>query len=400
MAQNSIFTSRLNGLQLLDTESLTIGRVRDVVILPAAGADNPRAVGLVADVQRRQIFVNLNRVSDISLDGVHLRGGTVDVRRFSRRPEEMLASELYGRAIGSGRVVDVAISPSDRRTGDWDVTQLAIGVGRGLRRRTATVVPWSEHAELFKTGPLAEQLVTLRELHPTDLASAVETMSTTRRRQLAAALEDEEVADLLEEMPEQDQIRFLAGLDAERRADVVGEMDPDDAADLLAEMPVEQRERLLAAMEAVEAADVRRLLRYDAKTAGGLMNSRPIIVSPDTPVAEVLARIRQRDVVTTTAAVVYVCEPPVTTPTGSFLGSVGFQPLLRHAPSENVGSCINETGYVRPELPESQVAARLAAYDLVSVAVCDEAGRLLGAVTVDDVLERLLPVDWRRRKRS
>src|SRR6185437_12595779 len=102
----------------------------------------------------------------------------------------------------------------------------------------------------------------------------------------AEALEDEELADLLEEMPEQDQVRFLAALDLERRADVVEEMEPDDAADLLAEMPAEQRERLLAAMEAVQAADVRRLLRYDAETAGGLMTSQPLIVTPDIRVAE------------------------------------------------------------------------------------------------------------------
>jgi CBS domain-containing protein len=388
-----IFTSRLNGLPLLDSEGLSIGRVRDMVILPSAGGESPRAVGLVANVQRRQIFISLN--------GVHLRGGTVDLRRFTRRPEEMLASELYNRPVDDGTVLDVAITTSEQRAGGWVVSALAIGSGRTLRRRsTPHVVPWNQHAELFKAGVLAEQLVALREMHPTDLANAVETMSATRRRQLAEALEDEEVADMLEEMPEQDQIRFLAGLDLERRADVVEEMQPDDAADLLAEMLPEQRERLLAAMEAVEAAEVRRLLRYDAKTAGGLMTSQPLVVAPDVSVAEVLARIREPDIVATTAALVYVCEPPTTTPTGRYLGSVGFQRLLRQPPAILVGECVEESGFVRPELPESDVAARLAAYNLIGVAVCDDAGRLLGAVTVDDVLDRLLPVGWRRTDRK
>jgi Mg/Co/Ni transporter MgtE len=177
---------------------------------------------------------------------------------------------------------------------------------------------------------------------------------------------------------------------------VVEEMQPDDAADLLAEMPADQRERLLTAMESVQASDLRRLLRYDATTAGGLMTSQPLVVTPDTPVAEVLARIRDPDTPVTAAAVVYVCEPPTATPTGRYLGSVGFQLLLRQPPSALVGLCVEVSVFVRPDLPERELAAQLAAYNLVSVAVCDDDGRLLGAVTVDDVLDHLLPADWRK----
>ena len=160
-------------------------------------------------------------------------------------------------------------------------------------------------------------------------------------------------------------------------------------------MPAEQRERLLTAMEAVQAADLRRLLRYDATTAGGLMTSQPLIVTPDVSVAEVLARIRDPDMPVTAAVQVYVCEPPTMTPTGRYLGSVGFQRLLRRPPATEVGDCVEASVFVRPDLPERELAARLAAYNLVSVAVCDEDGRLLGAVTVDDVLDHLLPVGWR-----
>jgi CBS domain-containing protein len=391
-----VFSSRLSGRQLLDGDGMAIGRIRDVVILPTAAGDPPWVLGLVVTLQRRHIFVNLGRVAEISIDGAHLRGGTVDLRRFSRRTGEILASELYGQPAGGGRVLDVGIVPSERRRGGWEVSVLAIGQGRGLGLRSSvTIVPWDKHPELFKAGALAEQLIQLREMHPTDLANAVETMPAARRRQLAEALQDEELADVLEEMPEQDQIRLLAGLGLERTADVVEEMEPDDAADLLAEMPAEQRERLLAAMETVQAADLRRLLRYDATTAGGLMTSQPLIVPPDTPVAEVLAQIREPELAMTTAAQVYVCEPPSVTPTGRYLGTVGFQQLLRQPPAASVGQCIEESGFVRPELPEKEVARRMAAYNLIGVAVCDEAGRLLGAVTVDDVLDRILPAGWR-----
>ena len=396
MPEHQVFASRLRGRPLLDSDGLAVGRIRDVVILPAPGNEPPRALGLVVTLQRRRIFVNLGAIAEISIDGAHLRGGTVDLDRFTRRTGEILASEMVGKQTQDGTVVDVAIAQREQRRVGWEVSALAVVHGRGLRHRRTTIVPWDKYPELFHAGPLADQLASLRELQPADLAAAVEGMSASRRNQLAAALDDEELADLLEEMPEQDQIRLLDSLELERSADVVEEMEPDDAADLLAEMPAEQRERLLTAMEAVPAADLRRLLLYDATTAGGLMTSQPLIVTPDVPVAEVLARIRDPDTPVTAAVQVYVCEPPAITPTGRFLGTVGFQRLLRRAPATKVGDCVQSSVFVRPDLPERELAARLATYNLVGVAVCDEDGRLLGAVTVDDVLDHLLPVDWRR----
>ncbi|MGP7997856.1 MAG: magnesium transporter MgtE N-terminal domain-containing protein [Streptosporangiaceae bacterium] len=397
MTSGQIFTSRLKGRPLLDSAGLTIGRIRDVVILPAAGDEPPRALGLVVTLQRRRIFVNLGQITEISIDGAHLHGGAIDLDSFTRRTGEILASELYGRHVQDGTIVDVAISPDEQRRVGWEVSALALSDGRSLLHRGSAVVPWDQYPELFQTDPLAEQLAGLRELRPADLATAVEGMPPGRRSQIAAALDNDELADLLEEMPEQDQIRLLAGLGLGRDADVVEKMQPDDAADLLAEMPAEQRDRLLTAMETVQAADLRRLLRYGPTTAGGLMTSRPIIVAPETPVAEVLARIMKPDMPVAAAAQVFVCEPPTVTPTGRYLGSVGFQQLLRRPPSDLVGQCVDKASvFVGPDLPEHELAARLAAYNLISVAVCDQDGRLLGAVTVDDVLDHLLPPGWRR----
>lgn len=395
--ETQVFTARLTGRPLLDSDGRAIGRVRDVVIWPVAGAEPPRALGLVVQLRRRQIFVPFGRIREVSAEGAQLSGGTVDLDPFTKRTGEILASSLYGRRTPAGTVADVAITHREMAHYRWQVTALAVSRGRMLRTHGPEIVPWEECRALFEAGPLAEQLTSLREMAPADLASAFEALPQARRSQLAAALEDEELADLLEEMPEQDQIRLLNSLEIERSADVVEEMQPDDAADLLGEMPAEQRERLLTAMQTVQADDLRRLLRYDKFTAGGLMTSQPLVFPPDTPVAEVLARVRDRDTPATMAAQVYVCEPPTLTPTGRYLGSVGFQRLLRRAPSIPVGECIEARVFVRPELPERELAERLAAYNLIGVAVCDSAGRLVGAVTVDDVLDRLLPVGWRRR---
>ncbi len=396
-----VFTARLTGRPLLDSDGRAIGRVRDVVIWPVAGAEPPRALGLVVSLRRRTIFVPFSRIREVSAEGAQLLGGSVDLDPFSQRTGEILAGSLYGRRTAIGTVADVAIAHRELARSRWEVTALAISRGSrligGLRGHGPEIVPWQECRELFEPGPLAEQLTSLREMAPADLATAFESLPQARRSQLAAALEDEELADLLEEMPEQDQIRLLNSLgDIERSADVVEEMQPDDAADLLGEMPPEQRERLLTAMQSVQAEELRRLLRYDKATAGGLMTSQPLVFAPDAPVAEVLARVRDRDLPATTAAQVYVCEPPLLTPTGRYLGSVGFQRLLRRAPSTAIGECIEARIYVRADLPERELAARLAAYNFIGVAVCDSAGRLVGAVTVDDVLDHLLPVGWRR----
>jgi Mg/Co/Ni transporter MgtE len=149
-------------------------------------------------------------------------------------------------------------------------------------------------------------------------------------------------------------------------------------------------------MDPEEAEPVRRLLTYRKDTAGGLMTPEPLILSPDATVAEALARVRERDIPVPLAAGVFVCRPPLETPTGRYLGNVGFQRLLRETPSKPLGRCIDEdVEPVHESTSDRDVAAQLAAYDVVSLAVVDETGRLVGAVTIDDVLDRVLPSNWR-----
>ena len=169
---HQVFTSRLKGRPLLDGDDLIIGRVRDVVILPAAGSDPPRALGLVVQLRRRRIFVNLNRIGEISVDGAHLLGGTVDLGEFTMRTGEILASALYGRRVAAGTVVDVAIARREQRRSDWEVSSVALN--RGLRLHGPAIVPWNECRELFEAGPLADQITRLRDMQPADLATAFE----------------------------------------------------------------------------------------------------------------------------------------------------------------------------------------------------------------------------------
>lgn len=213
---------------------------------------------------------------------------------------------------------------------------------------------------------------------------------------MAAALGDDRLADVIEELPEDDQVEILAGLDVGRAADVLEAMEPDDAADLLAGLPVERREELLQKMEPDEAADLRRLLTYEENTAGGLMTTEPVILGPEDSIAEALAVVRRKELSTALACTVFVCRSPLETPTGKYLGMVHIQRLLREPPHAPIGGILDKD--VDPLLPSAtlgQVTRMLATYDLVGVPVVDEEGHLLGAVTVDDVLDHILPDDWR-----
>ncbi len=145
-----------------------------------------------------------------------------------------------------------------------------------------------------------------------------------------------------------------------------------------------------------DAADVRRLMSYEERTAGGLMTTEPIVLRPDATVADALARVRQADLSPALAAQVYVCRSPDETPTGKYLGTVHFQRLLRDPPFTLVSSIVDsDLVPLPPDTPLPLVTSYLAAYNMVSAPVVDESGSLLGAVTVDDVLDHLLPDDWR-----
>ena len=164
-------------------------------------------------------------------------------------------------------------------------------------------------------------------------------------------------------------MKLVEGLDQERLARVLDEMEADDAADLLGEFPASRRAELLHAMDPEEAEPVRRLLTYSPDTAGGLMTPEPVILGPNATVAEALARVRDPLLPVPLAAAVFICRPPLETPTGRYLGNVGFQRLLRETPSKPLGRCLDEDVEPVPVgMSDREVAGQLAAYDVVSLA--------------------------------
>jgi Mg/Co/Ni transporter MgtE len=402
-----IFLARLAALTVLDPKGDQVGRVRDVVISMRSGNEPPRVLGLVVEVQpRRRVFMPMGQVTSIDSDAVIVRG-RINLRRFERRGGETLAiTELLDRKVSlleDGSVVTVAdVAMEQSRTRDWFITRVAIRSGGSFRRRgQLSTVEWD--AVTGFSIPETDQgaanlLAAFEKLRAPDLAHVLHELSEKRRAEVVAALDDERLADVLEELPEDDQVEILASLERERAADVLEAMAPDDAADLLGELAPDEAERLLGLMEPDEAGPVRRLLTYSENTAGGMMTSEPVILSPDATVAEALARVRDPEISPALAAQVYVCRPPTDTPTGKYVGIAHIQRLLREPPSALVSGIVDtQIDPLNPDCPLPEVTAHLATYNLVAIPVVDDADHLLGAVTVDDVLDHLLPEDWRER---
>ena len=405
-----IFVSHLAGVAAFDPNGDQVGRVRDLVVMLRVGRKPPRVLGLVVELpSRRRIFLPMTRITSIE-SGQVITTGVLNVRRFEQRPTERLVfGELLDRRVTLAEtgeqvtVLDVSVQHLPARR-DWEVDRVFVRKGRkgGAFRRAkgeTLTVEWSAVTgfSLEEHGQGAESLLaTFEQLRPADLANVLHHLSAKRRAEVAAALDDDRLADVLEELPEDDQIEILGKLKEERAADVLEAMDPDDAADLLSELPEQDQERLLSLMEPADAADMRRLMAYEEHTAGGLMTTEPIVLRPDATVADALARVRNRDLSPALAAQVYVCRPPNETPTGKYLGTVHFQRLLREPPFTLVGSLVDDDlDPLPPDTPLPLVTSYLAAYNLVAAPVVDEADHLVGAVTVDDVLDHLLPEDWR-----
>jgi flagellar motility protein MotE (MotC chaperone) len=384
-----------------------VGKVRDVLVVYRKN-DPPRVVGLIVEIPgKRRVFVSIGRVTSIG-SGQIITTGLINVRRFEQRGGEVrVIAEILGRTVqfedgsGTATIEDVAIE--ETRPGDWSVSQLFVRrpkTSASPFAKGATVfTTWAEVTEKTKHGQAqsAEQLIaTYSDLKPADLANTLLDLPPQRRLEVASELPDDRLADALEEMPEDAQVEILGELDDQRAADVLDQMQPDDAADLVAQLSEERGEHLLELMQPEEAEDVRMLLSYEPDTAGGLMTTEPVILSADATVAEGLALIRRSDLAPALGAAVCITLPPYEPPTGRFLGMVHFQRMLRYPPHERLGTILDQSlEPVTATTSAAEVARILASYDLVSAPVVDDNHRLVGVVTIDDILDYLLPDDWR-----
>lgn len=367
--------------------------------------------GLVARVGRRSFFLPCQQVAELDREGARLASYQVNFQQFERRPGEVL---LAGDVMDH-RLIDVrhrkVIRVNDillaRPEGGLLVEAVDVGIPALLRRlaprwlsgtfSSMALIDWRDVEWLPspEAGEVKPSFPLLARLHPVEVAHIVDELPPRQGADIVEFLEDEEAADVLSEVSEEHQAGVLRNLDEERAADILEEMEPDDAADLLAKLAPQDAGELLHRMEDEEARDVQALMEYREGTAGGLMTSRFVTVPQDWSAREALSLLRRMEDRPETITHLLVAER---LDSQRLVGIASLLDVVTADPRAKLGGfMVRDVPAVRPDTPTSEVARRMAEYNLVVMPVVDEDRTILGVVAVDDIVEEMLPERWRRR---
>jgi len=392
------------------------GRLGDVIArLAGAGtglAWHPGVTGLVVEYEGRERFAHASEVTDLTYDKAVLTLEPGSLGLFERRPGEvLLGRDLWARHLihlEGARLVRANEIELAKIGSSWQV----IGVDtssrpvlrrvlpRRLRRRVkpGRVVDWSDVEPFVAHVPSARLQIPfrkLRRLHPAKLADLVEAASHEEGEEIIRAVgQDSELeADVFEELDTEHQLEFLKSRSDEEAARLLSAMAPDDAVDLLTELDQDRRLPILQQVPAAAQHKLRSLLSYNPETAGGLMNPDFVSVPATASVAEAVQTVKASSTPPEAAGVVFV-----TAADGSLEGTALLVQLLRASQDANVAVATRyEPASLPPDADIHEVVRMMTDFNLAVAPVVDEDGRMLGQITVDDVLELLLPAGWRRQ---
>ncbi len=398
---------------LLDRAGERLGRVEDLIVRLADGG-YPPVTGLKARIGGRELFVPVDRIATLAPGAVRLSGEKLSLRKFERRPGEvLLAGDVLGR-----KLVDVEADPPRLVTaheielacieGWWRVVGVdpspRAQLRRLLPRRLRGMVgdrPFLDWADMepfvghVPTSRLRFSHRKLANLHPAEIADLVEAASHDEGEELIEAVsQDRELeADVFEELDEHHQLEFIRERPDTQVAAVVARMAPDDAADLIDEIDQDRRARILALLPASQRRQIEALLGYNPSTAGGLMSPDFISLAPTDAVEDALAKVRDSKLAAGTLTTVYLLDDE-----GGLRGLAFVVSLLRAQPRQSLEEIADgDPVWVGTDADLPEVARMMTDYNLVMLPVLDENERMVGVVTVDDVLELTLPSGWRRR---
>ena len=404
--------STVVGSPLLDADGERLGKVEDLIVR-LGGVGYPPITGVLVTVASRQAYLGVERVSDIGRDGVVLRKAKLDLRHFERRPEEVLLKrDLLDRQlinVEGARLVRANEIELALVAGSWRVVGVDTGPRGGLRRllpkplgahiATGEFLDWAGVEPFVGHVPTVRLRVPhpkLAKLHPAQIADLVEAASRREGEEIIQAVGDDDrelEADVFEELDDQHQREFLEDRPDEQVAQILARMAPDDAADIVGELEEDRREDVLALLPVSHRVKVRALLGYDPAEAGGLMSPDFVLLPGSSTAADALRAVRHSRVAPELLSAVFVSSPD-----GTLAGSVPVTALVRAETERRLDAELkHEVPCLSPDAPFEEVARLMADYNLTSIPVVDETKRMLGVVTVDDVLEAMLPRGWRRR---
>ena len=391
-----------------------LGRLEELIVkLAEGGGGYPPVTGLKVRIGGSDVYVGMQDVEKLAPGEVRLSSNTLHTGAFQRRPGEvLLAADVFGRHlmdVARGRIVQA----HDLVLGHADEGWALLGVDRSPRAMLRRLVPrrarpdlrrhsildWKDVQPFMGHVPTAKLLVPLqrlRRLHPAQIADLVESASHEEGEEIIHAVESdvELTADVFEELDTEHQLEFLKNRSNEEAAKVLGRMAPDDAADLLGELDHDRLTPVLSMIPAPQQHKLRKLLQYHPTTAGGMMNPDFVSVIRGASASEALDRVRTDDKAPhQLLSTVFVTEAD-----GKFVGSLGVVDLLRGDPGrkvEDVQELVDLRVSAGADLAD--VTLMMADYNLTALAVTDNATNLVGAISVDDLLEALVPEDWRNR---
>jgi CBS domain-containing protein len=403
--------SSLAGAPLLDSAGERLGRVEDVVVR-LGGQGLPPVLGVKARIGGRDTFLPIERVEQLGTETVRTSTTKLNLAQFERRPNELLlVADVLDHSlinVATARLVKAREVELVCEDGAWRVAGLDPSfrprLWRFLPRRFRghdtehrEFVPWSDIEPFLAHVPTSRlKLATrrLRRLHPAQIADLVEAASHEEGEEILEAVgEDKELeADVFEELDDEHQVEFLRERSDKEAAEVLSRMASDDAADLLLELDQERRIPILNQLPPAKQRKIRSLLGYNPSTAGGLMNPDFVSVRRDATIAQALARLRASDLGPQQISVLCVVDD-----SGKLVGALSLAELVRADQNEKVGTLAESLPTVVPEADVPEVARVMTDYNMIAIPVVDGDGKPVGIIAVDDVLELLLPEEWRWR---
>ena len=413
MSEPVLHLSSLVGSPLLDSSGERLGQVEDLIARLDTGEQLPSVTGLKARIGGRELFVPADRIERLEPQDARTLTTKLNLAQFERRPGEvLLRADVLGRSmidVNTARLVKAREVELVCDGGIWRVAGIDPALGAGIRRFLprrfrghgrdhATFVPWSQIEPFVGHVPSSRLRLAprrLARLHPAQIADLVEAASHEEGEEIMQAVgQDKELeADVFEELDDEHQVEFLKERPDQEVAAVLGRMESDDAADLLLELDQDRRLPVLNLMPAAEQRKIKRLLGYNPSTAGGLMNPDFATLPADASVAQALERVRASELPPAQLLAIWVIDEQ-----GKLVGGV-FSSELIQADGDAAVTSLIETRVpaisAEKELPE--IARLMADFDLLAMPVIDADGQPIGVISFDDVLERLIPEEWRWR---
>jgi MgtE intracellular N domain/CBS domain len=395
---------------LVDRDGDRLGRVEDLIIR-LGDAPHPPLTGVVVRIAHRELWIPIDEIDAIEPGLVRFAGDRVSLQRFERRPGELLlARDVMARHLinlQGARLIRANEIELARVEGRWEVVGVDPGTRASFRRllprsvgrrlRSGAIVDWESIEPFVAHVPTARLRIPYRKLsrlHPAQIADLVEAASHDEGEEIIEAVgQDRELeADVFEELDQEHQLEFIRSRSDEEAARLLATMAPDEAADLITELDQERRIPVLELLPLTKQRKVRSLLSYHPETGGGLMLPDYICLDTATPVDEVLDLVRLSTAPPEALGVVFASDPE-----GRLLGSTSVVRLLQAPPHAVLGDVIREnTAHVHPDWDLHAIVRRMSDFNLTVAPVLDEEHRMLGVITVDDVLELMLPTGWRR----